>query len=298
MRTCYSIPPPSPDSGTLTNPTFAFVNGTHCLFSNGGPQLFIFATGHSSSSSPTSSVDPAHHEWQLELTIPVSPSDDGAGDENPIMIVIATIPESKLYVEVLVAELCDPSAIQHVRSSTSTDSSVATFKWLRLTPVTTGEAVAADSAEQQSGDSMEVAPTLSFKDAQVSTMVSFQCQAFPLYATIVGKNIFFVSEAKPPLSEDADFRVDPDEEGERNDQQGEEHHGLGYDNLGYKWSQSDSDVTVTLELPETVTKADLECEIESNEVVLGLRDGTTYLRGKLHAPIDPEASAWTLEKNM
>ena len=89
-----------------------------------------------------------------------------------------------------------------------------------------------------------------------------------------------------------------DEEEEKSDPKGEEHHGLGYDNLGYQWSQSDSDVTVTLTLPEAVTKADIKCEIESNEVVLGLTDGTTYLRGKLHAPIDPEASVWTLEKNV
>ena len=94
-----------------------------------------------------------------------------------------------------------------------------------------------------------------------------------------------------------DWEEDGDEEEESNPK-GEEHHGLGYDNLGYQWSQSDNDITVTLTLPETVAKTDIKCEIESNEVVLGLTDGTTYLRGKLHAPIDPEASAWTLEKNV
>ena len=231
--TCYSVSPPSMGTATLTNPTFAFVNGTHCLFSNGGPQLFVFATGHSRSSS-TSATDP-QQKWQLQMTVPSSTNDVVAGGDNPIMIIIiATIPESKLYVDVLVAELCDPSKVKHIECSTSMNSSVALFKWLRLTPLTSSQT--ADVAKQ-SADLAEVTPTLSFKDAQMSTMVSFECQAFPLYTAIVGKNIFFVSEAKPPLSEDADMGMDQeedDEEEEKSDPKGEEHHGLGYDNLGYQ----------------------------------------------------------------
>jgi hypothetical protein len=204
------------------------------------------------------------------------------------MIIVAAIPENKLYVDVLCAKLCDPSAVEHVRSSTSTDSSVATFKWLRVT------------FSKETADSV-----LTFKDATVSTVTSFQCRAFPLYAAIVEKNILFISEAKPPLKEDADENMEEEKRGEGEEGENvaaagrqEEHHGLGYDDLGYQWSQTDSDVTVKLTLPENVKKADVECKIEPNEVVLGLTDGTTYLRGRLHAPIDPEASAWTLEKNV
>ena len=68
---------------------------------------------------------------------------------------------------------------------------------------------------------------------------------------------------------------------EESNPKGEEHHGLGYDNLGYQWSQSDNDIVVTLTLPKTVTKTDIMCEMKSNEEILGLTDGTTYLRGKL-----------------
>ena len=225
------------------------------------------------------------------MTVPNS--GDTINSNSPLMIIVATIPESKLYVDVLCAELCDPSAIQHIRSSTSTDSSVATFKWLRFT-----------FKEPPSQENVDSAVSLSFKDATVSTVTSFECRAFPLYAAIVEKNILFFSEAKPPLKEDADIDMEEREGGGEDDdtlaakQGGEEHHGLGYDNLGYQWSQTDSDVTVTLTLPESVKKADVECEIEANEVVLGLTDGTTYLRGRLHAPIDPDASTWTLEKNV
>lgn len=290
--TCYSVPLSSVGNAMLTNPTFAFVNGTHCLFSNGGPQLFVFATGHSSSSFSSSCTTDPQQKWQLEMTVPSSTND--VVGENPIIIVIASIPESKLYVDVLIAELCDPSTVKHVKYSTSTNSSVALFKWLRLTPTTSSQT--ADVAEQ-SAELTEVTPTLSFKDAQMSTVASFECRAFPIYTAIVEKNIFFVSEAKPPLSEDADIGMNWERE-EKSIPKGEEHHGLGYDNLGYQWSQSDSDITVKLTLPETVTKTDIKCVIESNEVILGLTDGTTYLRGRLHAPIDPEASVWTLEKNV
>ena len=219
------------------------------------------------------------------------------------MIIVATIPKSKNSVDVLFAELCDPSSIQHVRSSTSTDSSVAIFKWLRFSLSNEGQ-----QQQQQDADSAETT-VISFKDAKVSTVASFECRAFPLYAAIVEKNILFISEAKPPLKEDADIGMEEvekdngDGEGvvggaKAGNQEGEEHHGLGYDDLGYQWSQTESDITVTLTLPGNIKKADLECEIESNEVVLGLTDGTTYLRGKLHAPIDPEASTWTFEKNV
>ena len=212
-----------------------------------------------------------------------------SSSDGPIMIIVAAIPESKHYVDVLCAELCDPSTIQHVRSSTSTDSSVASFRWLRFT--------FKDPPPQQEEDA-DSAVSLTFKDATVSTMTSFECRAFPLYAAIVGKNVLFISEAKPPLKEDADIDLERERGEALAGNQGEEHHGLGYDNLGYQWSQTRSDVTVTLTLPENVKKEDVECKIEANEVVLGLTDGTTYLRGRLHAPIDPEASAWMLEKNV
>lgn len=287
VQTCYSLPPPV---GTVANPSFAFINGTHCLFSNGGPQLYVFATD----SAPSSTDSTPSTEWQLELTVPADNGNDDTSESttgSPIMILAATVQKSKLSIDVLLAELCDPSSVQHVKSSTSTDSSVATFKWLRLTL----------PGQQQNAESTNMAG-VSFKDAQVAAVASFESRAFPHYAAIVEKNVLLVSEARPALPEDSESMeigqntAAGGEEAER--KEGEEHHGLGYDNLGYQWSQTDSDVTVTLTLPEGVKKADIECEIEPSEVVLGLTDGTTYLRGKLHASIDPEASAWTLEKNV
>lgn len=65
----------------------------------------------------------------------------------------------------------------------------------------------------------------------------------------------------------------------------------------FTWSQTENDVTITVELPEDVTKHDVHCVIERREVVVGLTDGTTYFRDRLFAPVYPEGSTWTIEKH-
>lgn len=77
------------------------------------------------------------------------------------------------------------------------------------------------------------------------------------------------------------------------------HYGLGYSaEKAYQWAQSETDITITVNLPGDITKHDITCIIKSSEVVLGLTDGTTYLKGMLFAPVDPDASAWSIEDNL
>ena len=65
----------------------------------------------------------------------------------------------------------------------------------------------------------------------------------------------------------------------------------------YIWSQSDSDITITVRLPDDVIKRDISYSVQPREIILGLTDGTTFIRGDLHAPVDPEASGWSIEHN-
>ena len=65
----------------------------------------------------------------------------------------------------------------------------------------------------------------------------------------------------------------------------------------YQWSQTEGDVAITVPLPEDVSKRDIHCEIHRREIVVGLSDGTTFLRGVLFAPISPDCSTWTVEKH-
>lgn len=74
------------------------------------------------------------------------------------------------------------------------------------------------------------------------------------------------------------------------------HFGLGYSSVeNHEWSQTDSEVVVTFDLPPGVSKKEIYCVISRTELVVGLTDGTTFLRGELHAPIDTEGSTWTID---
>lgn len=91
---------------------------------------------------------------------------------------------------------------------------------------------------------------------------------------------------------------DQEKQGEEEDQEGEEepeaHHGFGYHKDPYEWTQSTADVSIKVRLPADVTKQDVCCTIGVREVVIGLLDGTTFARGTLFAPVDPDASSWTI----
>lgn len=78
----------------------------------------------------------------------------------------------------------------------------------------------------------------------------------------------------------------------------EEHHGLGFEKEDYNWTQSDTDLTISFDLPADVKKGDISCVVEPGELVVGLTDGTTFLQGELLHPIDPELSTWTIQDHL
>ena len=94
-------------------------------------------------------------------------------------------------------------------------------------------------------------------------------------------------------------------EGERNEEEGEmrvrdreeEEEGRSSEDPQYQWSQTESDVTITVPVPDDVTRRDVHCVIDRRELVIGLSDGTTFLRGWLFAPISPDCSTWTMENH-
>ena len=74
------------------------------------------------------------------------------------------------------------------------------------------------------------------------------------------------------------------------------HMGLGY-STDYNWDQSGEDITITIPLSDNISKGDIFCVIDSDSIVVGLTDGTTFVRGNLFDVIDPETSTWTIENN-
>ena len=109
-----------------------------------------------------------------------------------------------------------------------------------------------------------------------------------------------VTESRPKPVEDvaAGEQVQEEEEEGEGEEESEAHHGFGYHKDSYEWTQSSTDVTIKVQLPADVTKQDVSCSIGMEDVVVGLVDGTTFARGTLCAPVDPDASSWTLQGHM
>lgn len=170
-------------------------------------------------------------------------------------------------------------------------SSVTTIRWFGITfsmPLT------------------EVKNSISVNHAVVLKH-TFVSSSMPLYTALVNQSLFVVSEAQ---------LVSTEVKGKGHnceDIQAEPHYGVGYKrkheaetssdkrstiaSSGWGWIQTDSDVTVTINLPHDVTKRDITCIIDRSHLVVGLTDGTTYIRDDLYGNIDPQASAWTIEQH-
>jgi len=134
----------------------------------------------------------------------------------------------------------------------------------------------------------------------------FTSSSMPLYTAVVSQSLFVINEA--PLVSAATAA-----KGSEMDANGDPHYGIGYKrkheveilsdkrsaatSSGWHWVQSSNDITVTVHLPHDVTKRDITCIIDHNHLVVGLTDGTTYIRNGLAGTIDPEASTWIIEQH-
>ena len=135
---------------------------------------------------------------------------------------------------------------------------------------------------------------------------TFTSSCMPLYTALVDQSLFVVNEATL-VSVGTEGRGHIQE-----DVQTGSHYGVGYkrkheeesssnkrstSNSGWHWIQTDGDVTVTINLPHDITKHDIICMIQPKHLVVGLTDGTTYIRDNLYGNIDPDASAWSIEQH-
>ncbi|XP_053349467.1 nudC domain-containing protein 1 [Clarias gariepinus] len=63
----------------------------------------------------------------------------------------------------------------------------------------------------------------------------------------------------------------------------------------YFWQQTEEDVTVCVRLPEGTTKDDICFKLSVDSVYVGVKEYAPLLQGQLFAPVDPEASVWTIK---
>ncbi|XP_077051471.1 nudC domain-containing protein 1 [Siphateles boraxobius] len=63
----------------------------------------------------------------------------------------------------------------------------------------------------------------------------------------------------------------------------------------YFWQQTEEDVTVCVRLPEGTTKDDIRFKLTVDFLRVRVGDYAPLLDGQLFAPVDPEASTWTIQ---
>ncbi len=135
----------------------------------------------------------------------------------------------------------------------------------------------------------------------MSVLCQFRSKSLALYSEFqnqssrTGMELLFMSETTPLISTEVKEERRGGEEGSCH----QPHPGLGYGSKEekYEWTQSDSDVTVVLELPEDVKERDIVCTIENRMVAIGITDGTTLFRGRLCHVIDPDVTTWSIHKD-
>lgn len=64
----------------------------------------------------------------------------------------------------------------------------------------------------------------------------------------------------------------------------------------YYWQQTEEDLTVTIQLPEDMTKEDIQVEFLPDHINIVLRN-LQVLEGKLYSAIDHESSTWIIKEN-
>ncbi len=284
-------PHPSKPSGDyVVNASIVFLTDTLCLFSDGDGSLQLLQTENRIASAITSPAPSLLRQWKLLENISLTGL-EGA----PFMVLAARVSLADgRQLNTATLELKDPSSFK--RSTKNAPPTVTIYRWHRLRFT----ADLASYVPQLEND--DIAPKSLLVESRLCC--TLQSHAISLYCDFLQSNLLIVSESDvvhhEDNSQDPSAQEPACEEIMELDEAEKPHLGLGYaqteTKLAYEWSQSDTDVTITVTLPPDATKQDVSCAFGREDVVVGLTDGITYVRGKLYAAIDPEASAWTIEK--
>ncbi|KAM3858117.1 nudC domain-containing protein 1 [Diretmus argenteus] len=65
----------------------------------------------------------------------------------------------------------------------------------------------------------------------------------------------------------------------------------------YFWQQTAEDVTVSVRMPEGFTRDEVRFRLTADTLSVGVLGFPPLLKGRLHAPVDPEASAWIIKND-
>lgn len=263
------------------NASIVFLSPSLCLFSHGVGDLKLLSTQER--------THVCNQQWQVLAS--VFPC------ESPYSVLSARLAsDDQSSLDIFLVELQDPSPL--VGATPRTNPNACRLSWLRLKFFQSLSSLAANLGCEALKTEMIVCSV-------------FESASVPLYCEFVGNLLLVInqSELRSKQIEVEDTRSVAEMVEGRNKQEGtleevcsdEEmetrRYGIGYSGSQgtYSWTQTDSDVTVTADVPTDVTKRDVSVIIERTHLVVGLSDGTTYVRGTLFGKVDVDTSTWTLD---
>ena len=258
-----------PSKNQAMNISLFHLNANWCLFSDGHGGLSL--------------LDKSQKEGWKRLTDLYLSSALSTSLFLPFLILFAKLKVQENSFDLITIDL--------QKGQDEKQSSIITIRWYSVT-------FNSSLIEIKNSSAASLSHTIVLKHTFISSCI-------PLYAALVNQSLFIINEA--PL-------VSAYTEGKRlgcEDAQVEPHHGVGYKRKHevegssdkrsattinrWSWTQTDSDLTITINLPNDVTKHDITCIIDAKHLVVGLTDGTTYMRDDLYGTIDPHASNWIIE---
>ena len=273
----------SKKTGQAVNSLLIFLSPTLCLFSHGEDDLqLLFTQDRTRTSAQNGS-------WRVVTSI-------SACESSCIFLTarLTTVDQSSL--DVFFVELQDPSP--KVRTVPKKNSSTCKLSWIRVK----------FSLPRTSTDI-----NLNSETLQARTIVCsvFESASVPLHCEFIGNLLLVVNQSELRNAKidkgDTPSVADPIEDQKKqkrtfkeaypDEEMETKRYGIGYSGSqdAYSWTQTNSDVTVTADVPTDVTKRDVLVVIERDCLVMGLSDGTTYVRGMLFGKVDVDSSTWTLD---
>lgn len=221
-----------------------------------------------------------------ELSVPSSSKEGDTGGTSSSTLVLEQPSESLPQQHTEILDEATPTSVD-------SDGCVATYKWIRvkfkINPMLT-------ETGTKDVEGVEVLGTFQSKSLALYSAFQYQPSSKEQQLLLLSETAPLIDSGKTEKSVAASNHVTQDSSLSSNPV---DHCGLGFKREeDYEWTQSDTDLTISLQLAEDVKKRDISCVFDSDELVVGLTDGTTFLQGELTHSIDPQASTWTIENHM
>uniref|UniRef100_K7GEF1 NudC domain-containing protein 1 n=1 Tax=Pelodiscus sinensis TaxID=13735 RepID=K7GEF1_PELSI len=119
-----------------------------------------------------------------------------------------------------------------------------------------------------------------------------QGKSVPHYAAIEpgGDALMIVSYKPFRFMKDEENQLEENEDGKIADEK------KGIDPV-YYWQQTEDDLTVTIHLPQDITKDDIQIQFPPEGIIVALKNQSPLLEGKLYSSIDHESCTWIIRDN-